>query len=64
MTNSDNKKDLSLDQERLVRLQDAQLEAAQGGAAQADSNVVKVTTRGEAIEGDEDTSSSCCSKSC
>ncbi len=52
-----NKKNLSLDQQRLVRLQEQQLEATVGGAAAAGSNTIEVTSLQAVAD-------SCCSKSC
>ncbi|SEQ96933.1 hypothetical protein SAMN05444359_12050 [Neolewinella agarilytica] len=58
-----NKKNLSLDKDRLVRLQDAQLDAATGGAAAAPgSNTVTIGLR--AANTDDTPSGSCCAKSC
>lgn len=55
-------KKLTLDKDRLVRLQDNQLDAATGGAAGNGSTTITVTV-GRVAE-DASTDGSCCNKSC
>lgn len=67
-----NEKKLALDQERLVRLQDAQLDAVTGGAGGNGSTTIKVDvpllraadTDGLAGGDTAANSGSCCNKSC
>lgn len=68
-----NEKKLALDQERLVRLQDAQLDAASGGADGNGSTTIKVDVPILRAAGDDDNGGdgtraandgSCCNKSC
>ncbi len=68
-----NEKKLALDQERLVRLQDAQLDAAAGGAAEGNGSTTIVvdvpilrSADGEAAGTTETAGAdgSCCNKSC
>lgn len=60
---------LTLDKDRLVRLQNDQLDAVTGGAAGNGSTTITVTvgratTGGEAGLADASTDGSCCNKSC
>jgi hypothetical protein len=57
------KKKLTLDKDRLVRLQDNQLDAATGGAEGNGSTTVTVTI-GRAAVADASNDGSCCNKSC
>ncbi|MEZ5042049.1 MAG: class I lanthipeptide [Saprospiraceae bacterium] len=63
-------KKISLDKEKLVRLQDQQLNAAVGGADETnittnvDATVGLKATATAAAEGDEAIGTSCCKRSC
>ncbi|MFT5998837.1 MAG: hypothetical protein ACI81P_001292 [Neolewinella sp.] len=57
------KKKLTLDKNRLVRLQDNQLDAATGGAAAGNGSTTITVTIGRAVA-DASADGSCCNKSC